>query len=272
MSETVHYSTRPLSRRPCAAEPGHDRRDRASSGILACELEALTPLCIHSAFRALADDQPPVIPGSSLRGMVRNMMEMLGAGCLRLVDRAGPGAPPELAPCSQSSACIACRVFGFTEGDFSWASKVLFSDARPFRERDGWSFTWTHCVLARRYSGPAAQSSAWNLFPTGAVSVPCLPRAGRNTTRCAAAGSRFRFRVEYLNLDAEELSLLLFSLTLSHGAYDLCHKLGYAKALGLGACKVRILNPNPPAIGPEINPYLGDAGFLDILRHRKKQP
>lgn len=271
MSETVRYSTRPLNRKPCAEEPGHERRDRTGSDVLACELKTLTPLCIHSAFRSLTDDQRPVIPGSSLRGMVRNMLEMLGASCLRLVDRPGPGAPGELRRCTPDSACIACRMFGFTEGDYSWASKVLFTDARPFAERGAPTFSWTHCVLARRYSGPAAESGAWALFPAGPVTVPCLPSPGRNTTRCVAAGSRFRFRVEYLNLDPEELSLLLFSLTLSHESYDLCHKLGYAKALGLGACKIRILNPNPPAIGPEINPYLADAGLQDIARARRRQ-
>src|SRR5258708_39690985 len=109
MSETVAFTTQDLSRRPCMEEQGHERRARKGSGIWACELATLTPLCIQSYFSKLGDGDPAVLPATSLRGMVRNMAEILGAGCTRFHPDSGRlGA--RLAPCSDRDACLVCRV------------------------------------------------------------------------------------------------------------------------------------------------------------------
>jgi len=267
VTPTVPYTARALSKKPCLAGPGQERRDRTSSGILICELTAITPLCIHSQFRSLGREQPPLIPGSSIRGMVRNVVEVLGAACLRFVDQPPGGAPEALQPCSEAAACLACRVFGFTDGEFSWASKVSFSDARPFRDRGQWSFSWTHCLVARRDTGHRPQSNAWRIFPSAPLAVACRTEPARGTVPCAAAGSRFRFRADYLNLDSEERSVFLFALTLTRDQVQLCHKLGYAKALGLGACQIRIVNTSP-AITSEIDPYVSDPVFARFAAER----
>ncbi len=248
MTSVAPFIKRPLSRRSCAGndEPGHDRRPRESSGYWTCSLTTLTPLCIQSSFNRLTDESPAVLPGSSLRGMVRNVCEVLGAGCAWSYE-GGPAPPTNLSRCVESSACLTCRIFGFVDGTFAWAGKVRFLDTAPVRA------TWT--LLSVPVNRPPQEDPrGWVVFRHGE------PELGPGPTRCLERHQQFRFLVDYTNLDPEELALFRFALTLAHepSGIDLCHKLGYAKALGLGSCKIAIMPgkiPVPP-IGREIEPYL----------------
>jgi CRISPR/Cas system CSM-associated protein Csm3 (group 7 of RAMP superfamily) len=219
-------------------------------------LRTLTPLCIQSAFRNLKDDDPATLPGSSLRGMVRNMVEVLGAGCARYLE--GVPAPPNLGRCTEFDACLACRLFGFVEGSFAWAGKVRFTDAGPQRVK------WVRLQVSP--TRPAQErGEGWVLFRHSSPHLPNGP------VRCVDRGQQFRFRVEYVNLDPEELAVFRFALTLTHRDIDLCHKLGYAKALGLGSCKVSI-DPGKtplPEIGPQLDPFLEPA-IMKVLREARR--
>lgn len=260
MSETVPFTTQALSRKPCSEEPGHDRRMRKGSGIWACELTTVTPLCIQSYFSKLKDDDPAILPGSSLRGMVRNVAEMLGAGCARFHPDGGRiGAL--LAACSEKNACLTCRVFGFVEGDYAWAGKVRFTDSRPRKVQ------WERYSLPNMQRDPHndAAGGGWILFPHK------LAKLNPGTTRCVRAGEKFGFRVEYLNLDEEEYAVLKFALTLEHAGVRLCHKLGYAKALGLGACTIAITGDRSESPGPVIDRYLGLPGFQVLKQFRSQR-
>jgi CRISPR/Cas system CSM-associated protein Csm3 (group 7 of RAMP superfamily) len=257
MSAIVPFTKRPLSLRACADESGHERRNRNQSGIWTCLLTTETPLCIQSSFRNLKDTDKPALPASSLRGMARNMVEVLGAGCARFYE--GAGSPSALDRCTERKACIACRIFGFVSGDFAWAGKVRFNDTLPAAVK------WAKYNLPSQRP-PQAPGTGWILFPHTPVAL--APGA----TRCVDIGGRFQFRAEYLNLDPEELAVFQFALTLrydspSRGAIDLVHKLGYGKSLGLGACKVRIAKA--AAVGAEIESYLSDPAFDAVLNARK---
>ena len=277
MSVVIPHSQRPLSVRRLDGEPGVERRNKDSSAILICELTTLTPLVINSVFRSMTDADQPYVPAASIRGMVRNMMEMLGASCLRLVDAPARNAPAGLKTCTRDKTCLTCRSFGFTEKAdktdkaAGCASKISFSDAKPVPTVPGkpLSWKWKHVDVRRQYAGQPPPVDGWALFEHGDLEVQILEKGDRQTTRCLAAGSRLRFRVEYINLDAEARALFLFALTLRYQSYELCHKIGYAKALGLGACTIRILNPEAAAIGPEVEPYLADPPFQHIYAARR---
>jgi hypothetical protein len=90
--------------------------------------------------------------------------------------------------------------------------------------------------------------------------------------RSLAPGARLTFRVEYTNLGEEARSILLYALTLRDGERQLCHKLGYAKAIGMGAAVIRIraMPPNPaPEPGPEIARYLQGPAFRAFAEARR---
>ena len=76
------------------------------------------------------------------------------------------------------------------------------------------------------------------------------------------------FRSEYLNLDEEEYAVLKFALTLEYGDVKLCHKLGYAKALGLGACTISIPGDKSEPAGTALDRYLRLPGYQVLKQFR----
>jgi len=189
--------------------------------------------------------------------MVRNVAEMMGAGCVRFYSGGGWGR--NLEECAADNACLVCRIFGFTKHDYSWAGKVRFSDTGRV------AVNWTaYEVSTTRPILDKSNGEGWIVFPHSAPPAA----TGRGSTWFARAPVAFPFRVEYLNLDPEEYAVFRFALTLSHAKFQLCHKLGYAKSLGFGACRITIANDPSPPIGPEIEAYLADAPFqyLEKLR------
>jgi len=266
LSETVPFGAKRPPMRPCSLEEGHNRRERQRSGVWTCTLTTLSPLCIQSVFSKLGDRDPAYIPASSVRGMVRNVMEMLGAGCARFYQEAP--YPDHLKPCDAEAACLACRVFGFTDGDEGWAGKVRFADTAPVAVK------WVRYAAPIEGRPPQAEShgKGWILFPHTEPSLRPDPRG----IRCVPTGQSFTFRVEYLNLDAEELALFKFVLTLKHQTgpdgrpVDLCHKLGFAKALGFGGCNISISKGKTPGDSPEIEAYLKSPAFQVFATHRKR--
>jgi hypothetical protein len=256
MAAFVRFPTEALSYRQTEGTAGHSRRrDGAVAGVWNCELVTETPLSIQSYFRhARQAGDAAFIPGTSLRGMVRNTMEMLGAGCPRLYRGTVTG-PPHFRTCRPERTCLACHIFGFVEErtEFAWQGKVSFSDTDNAARR------WIQLNVPIA-PGPAT-GNGWLTFRHG----PAPTSPGR--VWCVERGERFRFTVEYEDLDAEEYAVLKLALTLRHGETHLCHKLGYGKSAGLGSCRISIENdPSPP--GPEIDRYVRLPGFQDLIRLR----
>jgi RAMP superfamily protein len=118
---------------------GHERiQPQLYSGTLHCELETLTPLSIKQHFKDLRKrGNRAWIPGSSIKGMARNVAEMIGAGCTLYFKytKAGERTPTEpitpIHACKAGQACLVCRVFGYAppgeEG--GWQGKAQFHDS-----------------------------------------------------------------------------------------------------------------------------------------------
>lgn len=267
MPERISLTSVALHRRSCETEPGWERRDPKSSGRWFCRLDPVTPICIHSHFeqqqrhqRGLRE-QTAVIPGSSLRGMVRNVAEMLGAGCQRLY---GTSDNSLLKECTKDAACVVCRVFGFVQGapQYCWRSKVLFSDATAK------GVSWRgYALAAGRHAGgrDTGRESGWAVFRHF---EPGAFRAGSDW--CVMPGRPFFFRVEYINLDPEEFAVLKYALTLEWQGEKLHHKLGFAKSLGLGGCRITILeDKSPPIPEAEFRHYCDQAAFEELRELRR---
>jgi hypothetical protein len=253
VSERIPFTKRDLSRLPCDEEPGQERRDLKHSGAWNCSLEVLTPLSIKSYFDKQHGGMA-FLPGSSLRGMVRNVAEVIGGGCARFYEGQ---TPRNLEACTKANACLSCRVFGFVQphSQDTWAGKVRFSDTRPAKV--GWK-----ALNLGRERPPEACGDGWMLFPhTVPGALPEVQRPTASTVWAVDQGAVFRFRVEYLNLDEEELAVFKFALTLSHEKIRLCHKLGFAKSLGMGACRISIPKDASSSTEAKIRPYLDDAPF-----------
>lgn len=66
---------------------------------------------------------------------------------------------------------------------------------------------------------------------------PKTPAKHNSTINCLDKDNRFRFKVQFKNLDEKELEALVYAIELEEG---MLHKFGKAKAFGFGSCDVKI--------------------------------
>jgi CRISPR/Cas system CSM-associated protein Csm3 (group 7 of RAMP superfamily) len=250
--------------------------------MIECSLENITPLFIGS--QSSGTLHPPllkkdrrVIPGSSLKGILRSMAEIVGGGCFVVRDNSSP-VPGQFEACRNvNSLCITCRMFGAMERESNarvhnrvHKGKVSIGDA-DIREdaietkkiqvslsnqgtrheafyrtpgtgkRDGKSRKLYFHQPKRKENFPQMSGKTWDIDAL-------LP------------GHHFDFTVQYTSLTEQEYALLLYILTLEENIttrvgpdrLTLCgpmrHKIGNAKPLGLGSCHIQIkrLTVSPP--------------------------
>jgi CRISPR-associated protein Csm3 len=224
--------------------PAHDRGDpEGFTGWLEVGLEALTPvtvltgrLAVDAAGEVYAEMARhlgrPVLPGSSVRGMVRSVAEACSPSCTR-----GVGGRPGCHPGDARRACPACRVFGYVQGrGQAYRSRVRVEDF--VQESGGAPVLWRlpqlfgprQAVFAPRGT-PRGRKFYYHgrEHPAGRVTVEVLP-----------AGATFAGRVYFQDLRYVEAAMLFFALGLD-GTFD--WKLGYGKPAYLGS-----LRPNLRAV------------------------
>ncbi len=213
----------------------------------------------------------PILQGTSLKGMIRAVYEASYPSCLPLAaakgisKKAGRDTPYDLtipspllhSSCVKDSLCPACRLFGVIQGDeVHLRGRVAFSDA----VFEGTSLE-TGTILLRELSSPkphhyaiySATEAAGGAIrgrkiylhqdqpaPAAATETgdPAWSTRSSALSEHAPAGARFRFRIVVENLTEIELSQLIACLELDE---EHAHKIGMAKPLGFGSCRIRIL-------------------------------
>lgn len=269
--------TRPMVVRERPITDERFRRE-ALSGSIVCTLVNLTPLFIGAKSNAYSRpwvvsklNNKPLIPGSSLKGLLRSLVEIVGGGCSIIPNP--QHTPAALNPCTDNAClCIACRLFGMI-GRGSNAKvlkgKVSIGDAALIKG-DG------HTKPMDVYLGsPKTTHAAFYLSPgTGKVDGKIrkfyFHQPLRQDKLTAPTGNaaeskwqiqalphdhQFRFEVQFHNLTEPELALLLYVIALEEevsvtipqeigGDLNLTgpmrHKVGYAKSLGGGSCQISI--------------------------------
>jgi CRISPR/Cas system CSM-associated protein Csm3 (group 7 of RAMP superfamily) len=285
-------------RDPLLRRQGHDR---FTPGLLTGRLEgrlvALTPLHVDAggierAARvapAFAETTPllrpclrlhgvPIVPGSTLKGAVRSVVEAIAPACLgvRVRATAGPHAPA-LPPALQAldtcrrragrpaTLCIACRLFG----TIGYQGRVRFADAR-LQEGN------TAVMGAPVEPAPRALRGALGrqVYRHG------RPAAGPVPLEVCPVGSTFDLVVHFVNLQPAELGLLLTALGVGLRPFAL--KLGGYKPACFGSVQVevtRLSADDPlaryrryledaaaaPAAAADLTPYLQALRASDLL-------
>ncbi len=257
-----------IERRP----PLTDEKFQGNSGMIHCSIKNLTPLFVgknrYNAQRFLTRAGKEVIPGSSLKGMLRSLSEIVGGGCA-VTDQRGQFNKKHAACNRAQSLCIACRMFGMMErgkgarvhrGNVS-VSDALIREEHP--ETDVFEVLLGNCGTRHEpfYRTPATKKldgKSRKLYfhqPKRTTSVPVIPANIRSRAWRISPllpGHHFDFDVQFSNLEDKELELLIYALTLEndvsvnlkegniHLRGPLRHKLGNAKPLGMGTCQVTI--------------------------------
>jgi hypothetical protein len=256
---------------------GHDTFS-GISGRFECELEALSPLLVmgsehragptyHEVGRFQEDRRyRSLIPGSSLKGVVRSVFEVLVPSCVVSTNNEA-FVPDHFSKCdTHDELCPTCRVFGALSRDRVHKGHVNFGEGvsvgepsiagemqlvylsnpdprhRPGKPEQDYG---TH-------SDPAGRKFYFHQHETSTAESDgdgpwVAPVEGRDE-EAGESGTIFRFTVSFSNLSDKELSGLVAALVLSDAAplegvpepVKVRHKVGYGKPAGLGSAEVRI--------------------------------
>ncbi len=215
-------------------------------GRLECQLEVHTPLEVNYRRNARFYDAP-LVPGTSIKGVIRSVAEFAGSGCMSISSDRREDGPWRI--CDQSSCCPTCDMFGRLKGSVVNRGKVRIGDALPvaveraplMRLLQG-TPKETHDAFYPRSGANDSYRKFYHHQP--AMVSPNMPPDKAPTKSMTPsdifpvkAGSVFAFRVDFEGLDASQVALLVWALELEPG---LLHKLGRAKGRGLGSVKVRL--------------------------------
>jgi hypothetical protein len=254
--------------------PNTDEKFQGHSGYLECSLTNYSLLFIGGGSqgqdRFISKQNRPFIPGSSLKGMLRSLAEIVGGGCFV--------APSDHRCTDDGNLCVACRMFGMLHQGKVHKGQVSISDGELQDERPQWrqvSILQGQPKKEHRsfYKHPLTGEWAQNMmkmyFHQPRRTRDVLPIPGPLQQRAVSKQMleprhTFTFKVHFENLEDEELDLLLYILALEDEVKvtlrpenlspiklqgPMLHKLGNAKGQGPGSCRISIQEMHllPPA-------------------------
>lgn len=274
----LDWSRVPERRQPVWHHTFVDREQKKLfSGSLNVEAIAETPIFLFDPRVASPDPKKPaqflhrrgersgdpvtyIIPGSSLKGLLRNVVETLGNGCFTLFDGTYEQkkvdykryVPAEFQHCEENThLCIACRTFGMLKerkrGIF--LGKVNISDAYSDAE-EVYLYEAMHTAVlmnpkphhqAFYLDEDSAHISGRKYYFHHSKEYPPLKENGPVRFGSTLANryiqpldydTKFHFRIDFTNLEEDEFAALLLATVLEQ---DMRHKIGYGKPLGLGS-------------------------------------
>jgi len=196
-------------------------------------------------------DNKPIIPGSSLKGVIRSVAEAVSNGC----------GFPENNHCSKlASLCICCRLYGISaERENNFLGKVSIHDATT--NEDDALETHNKGVILDSMGTPKdnkhtpfyeknGKKRGRKFYYHQKKEKRVLDALGNQYPKTVLkswikVGSNFTFTVDFNNLSGEELGLLLYALELEeikegNEKVGMFHKIGMAKPLGFGSCEISI--------------------------------
>ncbi len=201
-----------------------------------------------------------IIPGSSLKGVVRSIYEAITRSCLCKTDARREEIPNNYSECKDTSElCPACVIFGA----MNWLGLVHFYDAKYDPDNDKSGFD-TGLIPALFSPKPKAENRETqekiyydnNNKIRGRKFYPHSYQEDEEVTptiriQQAELGKRFTTYVNYSNLTKMQLGALLIALG-QDPENRLGLKIGSGKAVGMGTMKIDIVKIEQL----EINRYL----------------
>lgn len=245
------------------------------SGFMDIDIYAETPIFIadprnvsfdpRQAAQSMQNKQGEyIIPGSSLKGMIRCVVETLGNGCLTLFDgdyergriNYRREVPNEFQHCGiNTNLCIACRIFGTLKNrDGSiFLGKVNIGDVRSYPDKIYKYEPMYTAVLVE----PKPHHAAFYLdetskhiagrkyyFHHSSKLEPLqenrqIMMGGKPANRYIQPldyDTQFHCRIDFTNLEADEFAVLMLAIVLEEA---MRHKIGYGKPSGLGSISLQ---------------------------------
>jgi CRISPR/Cas system CSM-associated protein Csm3 (group 7 of RAMP superfamily) len=179
----------------------------------------------------------PIIPGSSLKGVIRSVVEAISPSCLCKTRARFNEIPQGLGECRRKdSLCVACRIFGA----MGFQGNVRIGDAPLKPDAKGRHATRVESIPALYAPSPRRRAYFLHGRVAGRKFFMHGRRArGATPIEVCPEGSRFDFSLRFENLESEELGLLLIALGLSD-KHPFRLKVGGAKPSCFGSIEVRV--------------------------------
>ena len=216
-------------------------REPLESGVITFKLEVLTPLHIGSGMQFIDERQTIykafykwndqyAIPGSSLKGCIRNVCESISHSCLSKVKEKGREYEAIVNKRENEGVCIICDLFG------AMGSKSKISVGQLVLE-EGEAYT----ELLPSFKAPhitEAMLENWKLvgykfYHHGKRNIL---EKGKIPYEVVKQGSIFKGKIHYKNLSKEQLELLCFAMGFSG---EIALKLGYGKPAYFGSVQLK---------------------------------
>ena len=222
---------------------GHDRYHETNThttGKVIGTITALSPIYIGSGVIDIGQDVEliktvvrtggnAVIPGSSLKGAIRSVVEAISESCICKVSRDTRYAMPrDFSECRQKDRlCVSCRMFGA----MGFQSNIAIQDAPRI---EGQIVTKYVPELYRpRQQRGIRHIPGRKFYKHGEVAI------GETPVEACEKGSKFRFVVQVDNLTQAECGLFLTALG-HHTAHPFKIKIGGAKPACFGSIDIEI--------------------------------
>jgi len=277
--------------------------DKLYSGHLYLYIRAETPIFIPNDGLSMQNPDKAgehmydgsgnyIIPGSSIKGMLRTVVETLCRGCLTVIKQDRSAVPAEFLPCDKNTLlCTACRLFGMMPREKNarvFLGKVNIGDAIAYDRNP----TYHTPIYTAILEAPKPHHTAFYLNPDDLIAgrkfyfhnsqllteKRLIPTSDGDSYRNQyiqplAVGTDFSAHIDFTNLLADEFAALLFAI---QPRSDIRHKIGYGKPLGLGSVQLEVTNLQLVDYthrykdihsGRGISPYNGQA-LKDLLKEQ----
>lgn len=233
---------------------GHDQiAINRFSGWLEVEFLALRPVQVASGITDFIRTQSgerlaltnvvvqktvPVLPGSSLKGAIRSLLEAICASCVLLANpRVRPYLPRRLGRCADpEKLCPACRLFGAQD----YQGQVSFEDATvpgTSLQLIGTPLLWAPARSRGRGLPPRYlernEARGRKFYRHGQLAQGLDPRVA------IREGATIYTRVYFDNLTEADLGLIISALG-NHPQHRFPIKVGAGKPVGMGSIEVRL--------------------------------
>jgi hypothetical protein len=234
----------------------------AETPLFICDPRSIDPESREAALSMQNAAGEYIIPGSSLKGMLRSVVETLSNSCLTLFDGEYRGererlpytryVPDSFQHCTNSaSLCLACRTFGMLKGSHVFLGKINIGDAcAPADEVYVYDPMYTAVLVEPKprheafYLDEERTHIAGRKFYFHHAEEPLRARGtklmgGKPANRYIQPldrDTRLTFRLDFTSLEADELGAVLQAIILDE---QMRHKIGYGKPLGLGSIELR---------------------------------
>ncbi len=265
--------------------PGHDRFT-GDSGRLDLRLQVVSDYLYvgggqfelktiggrEQAYYAFARrDGQLVIPGSSLKGAVRSVLEAISNSCVSQRHRSERVRSTHAVCNSDGPVCAACRLFGTTR----CRGRIHFSDAVPVGQVNGE-------VIKIAELWPPQNTRGRKFYRSGRMRrLDLTPAKNHRFIEAVPKDSRFAVSLYFENVRPAEMGLVLRSMGLDLGAggrvvQAFPIKVGGAKPRCLGAVRFEVvalwLVRNGPGLLAALAGGGGTADLVETLREWLSAP